>query len=77
MGLGAASMVPIFFVAASRLPGVAVAEAIARVARFARGHLVASVGRGIYSASVGAEAGINSGSRQSVHRPSPRPGVHS
>jgi hypothetical protein len=28
-------MVPIFFVAASRLPGVAPAEAIARVARFA------------------------------------------
>ncbi|XQM35816.1 Fucose permease [Cupriavidus sp. H19C3] len=35
MGLGAANMVPIFFVAASRLPGVAPAEAIARVARFA------------------------------------------
>nr|WP_315592943.1 MFS transporter [uncultured Cupriavidus sp.] len=35
MGLGAANMVPIFFVAASRLPGVAAAEAIARVARFA------------------------------------------
>ncbi len=31
MGLGAANMVPIFFVAASRLPGVA----ISRVARFA------------------------------------------
>lgn len=28
-------MVPIFFVAASRLPGVAPAEAISRVARFA------------------------------------------
>ncbi|WP_238266272.1 MFS transporter [Cupriavidus pauculus] len=35
MGLGAANMVPIFFVAASRLPGVSAAEAIARVARFA------------------------------------------
>ncbi|MBP0622973.1 MFS transporter [Cupriavidus consociatus] len=35
MGLGAANMVPIFFVAASRLPGVAPAEAISRVARFA------------------------------------------
>ncbi|MBY4899005.1 MFS transporter [Cupriavidus sp. AU9028] len=35
MGLGAANMVPIFFVAASRLPGLAPAEAIARVARFA------------------------------------------
>ena len=35
MGLGAANMVPIFFVAASRLPGVTAAEAIARVARFA------------------------------------------
>ncbi len=35
MGLGAANMVPIFFVAASRLPGVAAAEGIARVARFA------------------------------------------
>lgn len=35
MGLGAANMVPIFFVAASRLPGMAPAEAIARVARFA------------------------------------------
>lgn len=35
MGLGAANMVPIFFAAASRLPGVAAAEAIARVARFA------------------------------------------
>jgi len=35
MGLGAANMVPVFFVAASRLPGVAPAEAIARVARFA------------------------------------------
>lgn len=35
MGLGAANMVPIFFAAASRLPGVAPAEAIARVARFA------------------------------------------
>ena len=35
MGFGAANMVPIFFAAASRLPGVAPAEAIARVARFA------------------------------------------
>ncbi len=35
MGLGAANMVPIFFVAASRLPGMTAAEAIARVARFA------------------------------------------
>ncbi|WP_328591162.1 MFS transporter [Cupriavidus agavae] len=35
MGLGAANMVPIFFVAASRLPGIAPAESIARVARFA------------------------------------------
>jgi len=35
MGLGAANMVPIFFVAASRLPGVTAAEGIARVARFA------------------------------------------
>ncbi|TWG83100.1 fucose permease [Cupriavidus gilardii J11] len=35
MGLGAANMVPIFFVAASRLPGVAPAESIARVARLA------------------------------------------
>ncbi|EHP43946.1 major facilitator superfamily permease [Cupriavidus basilensis OR16] len=35
MGLGTANMVPIFFVAASRLPGVAPAEAISRVARFA------------------------------------------
>ncbi len=34
MGLGAANMVPIFFVAASRLPGVSAAEAISRVARF-------------------------------------------
>jgi len=35
MGLGAANMVPIFFAAASFLPGVTPAEAIARVARFA------------------------------------------
>ncbi|WP_084084693.1 MULTISPECIES: MFS transporter [Cupriavidus] len=35
MGLGTANMVPIFFMAASQLPGVAPAEAIARVARFA------------------------------------------
>lgn len=35
MGLGAANMVPIFFVAASRQPGMAAAEAISRVARFA------------------------------------------
>lgn len=34
MGLGAANMVPIFFVAASRLPGVPPAEGISRVARF-------------------------------------------
>lgn len=34
MGLGAANMVPIFFVAASRLPGVAPAEGISQVARF-------------------------------------------
>ncbi|WP_255989385.1 MFS transporter [Chitinolyticbacter albus] len=35
MGLGAANLVPIFFVAASRLPGVAPAEGIAAVARLA------------------------------------------
>lgn len=35
MGVGAANMVPIFFVTAARLPGVAPAEAIANVARFA------------------------------------------
>ncbi len=35
MGIGAANMVPIFFVTAAQLPGVAPAEAIANVARFA------------------------------------------
>jgi predicted MFS family arabinose efflux permease len=35
MGIGAANMVPIFFIAASRLDGVAPAEAIAAVARLA------------------------------------------
>lgn len=35
MGVGAANMVPIFFVTASRMPGVPAAEGIAAVARFA------------------------------------------
>lgn len=35
MGVGAANMVPIFFITASRLPGVPAAEGIAAVARFA------------------------------------------
>ncbi|CAJ0685670.1 Inner membrane protein YbjJ [Ralstonia wenshanensis] len=35
MGVGAANMVPIFFITASRLPGVPAAEGIATVARFA------------------------------------------
>jgi len=35
MGIGAANMVPIFFITASRLPGVPAAEGIAAVARFA------------------------------------------
>lgn len=35
MGVGAANMVPIFFVTAARLPGIAPAEAIAHVARLA------------------------------------------
>jgi MFS family permease len=35
MGVGAANLVPIFFVTASRLPGVPAAEGIAAVARFA------------------------------------------
>ncbi|RFC01278.1 MFS transporter, partial [Klebsiella michiganensis] len=35
MGVGAANMVPIFFITASRLSGVPAAEGIAAVARFA------------------------------------------
>jgi fucose permease len=59
MGIGAANMVPIFFVTAARLPGVAPAEAIANVARFAYvGMLLGPVIIGIVSHASNLRVGL-------------------